>query len=255
MRAETRNRLWSAMLWTALAAVMVGIAATAGAFDASVLLPVMSTGGTPIPAVAWYKLDGNALDSSGNGYHGTWTGTEAYVTGKYGQAGSYDGSSGVSTPGETIIPAGSVTVAAWAKLDRHIDFQAIAGAGILSKGNGIGLLGAASSWTAQNREGTVLHEASTNHSSTTAWTHLATVRNGTDLRLYVNGVLSAVTASANVAAADARFAIGERYRSMLIAFRLDGLVDDVRIYDRALSQDNIQRIMTGQTVEPIEELQ
>jgi hypothetical protein len=34
-----------------------------------------------------------------------------------------------------------------------------------------------------------------------------------------------------------------------------GVIDDVRVYNRVLSPANIQRIMTGQTVEPIEELQ
>jgi len=47
-------------------------------------------------SVALYQLDGNALDTGG-AYNGTWSGTAAYVTGKFGQAGSFSGSSYIET--------------------------------------------------------------------------------------------------------------------------------------------------------------
>lgn len=43
--------------------------------------------------VALYQLNGNANDSSPNAYNGTWSGTETYGTGVFGQAGVFNGSS------------------------------------------------------------------------------------------------------------------------------------------------------------------
>ena len=41
--------------------------------------------------VAWYRFDGNALDSSGNDLHGTEMGDPTYEAGVFGQAISLDG--------------------------------------------------------------------------------------------------------------------------------------------------------------------
>ncbi len=46
--------------------------------------------------VAYYPLDGNANDLSGN-YNGTWSGTEQYESGVLGQAAKFDGSSFINT--------------------------------------------------------------------------------------------------------------------------------------------------------------
>jgi len=45
----------------------------------------------PNAPLAWYKFDGNANDSSGNGYHGQPSGNPTYVPGFYGQTISFDG--------------------------------------------------------------------------------------------------------------------------------------------------------------------
>ena len=46
--------------------------------------------------VAYYPFDGNANDYSGNGYHGTWSGIEQYDTGIIGQAAKFDGNSRIT---------------------------------------------------------------------------------------------------------------------------------------------------------------
>ena len=62
------------------AIILLAILAAAGLAGAQMFAQMFgqTSTGTPIAALAWYKLDGNALDSSGNGYDGTWIGTEAY---------------------------------------------------------------------------------------------------------------------------------------------------------------------------------
>jgi len=68
--------------------------------------------------VALWQFDGNANDTGGN-YNGIWSGTEAYDTGKFGQAASFDGSSYISlfngdTLDDAIVPnLGRLSAASW----------------------------------------------------------------------------------------------------------------------------------------------
>lgn len=68
-----------------------GMSDTAGFAAPDAMSDFYGYSALPSP-IAWYKLDGNANDSSGNGYNGTAVNL-SYVTGKFGQAGSFNGSS------------------------------------------------------------------------------------------------------------------------------------------------------------------
>ncbi len=59
---------------------------------------------------AWYQAENNALDSSGFGRDGTWSGTEAYTNGVVGRAWYGNGSSRVST---LTAHSGAFTLAMW----------------------------------------------------------------------------------------------------------------------------------------------
>ena len=64
--------------------------------------------------VAHYKFDGDATDSSGNGHHGTEVGTPTYVSGVFGQAIEFDGSSYVDCGTDPAFDiTNEITVAAW----------------------------------------------------------------------------------------------------------------------------------------------
>ncbi len=65
--------------------------------------------------VALYQLDGNANDTSGN-YNGTWSGTEAYSTGKFGQAAKFNGSSYIENDTFSSNGFTAVTYSFWAQL-------------------------------------------------------------------------------------------------------------------------------------------
>ena len=73
-----------------------------------------------VDLIGEWKGDGNALDTSGNGNNGTWTGVENYAPGVSGQAFSFDGSSGVSAGTSALFnldPAGTYTFKAIIKLN------------------------------------------------------------------------------------------------------------------------------------------
>jgi hypothetical protein len=80
------------------------------------------------------------------------------------------------------------------------------------------------------------------------WTHVAVVRTGTSLKFYVNGVLDATLTGVMDANpfrnGSATLRIGGQARGARGRF-LSGLVDEARIYNRALSQAEIQQYMTA----------
>jgi hypothetical protein len=71
--------------------------------DASSGLDTTADTAYPIANTAYYKLNGNANDSSGNGYNGT-TSNVTYAAGRFGQATVFNGTNSVVTlPGNTSI--------------------------------------------------------------------------------------------------------------------------------------------------------
>src|SRR5207244_3352856 len=86
-----------------------------------------------------------------------------------------------------------------------------------------------------------------------AWTHLATAYDGANLRLYVNGVLRrtvAVTGLITVGDIHGALRIGGNNGFPDVAGRfggecLTGLIDEVKVYNRALSAAEINLDMGG----------
>jgi hypothetical protein len=80
------------------------------------------------------------------------------------------------------------------------------------------------------------------------WTHIAVVRTGTSLKFYINGALdttlTGVTDANPFRNGTATIRIGGQGRGARNRF-LNGLVDEARIYNRALSQAEIQQYMTA----------
>jgi hypothetical protein len=75
------------------------------------------------------------------------------------------------------------------------------------------------------------------------WTHLATTYDGTNQRFYVNGVLVGTTAgTGSIAVSNGAIRIGGNASSTGEFFQ--GLIDEVRVYNRALTAVEITRDMT-----------
>ena len=69
------------------------------------------------------------------------------------------------------------------------------------------------------------------------WTHLALTSDGTDLRIYVDGVLDATASAVELEPSDGRLEIGG---NRAYAEYLDGRIDEIRIYDSVLGATGIQ---------------
>jgi hypothetical protein len=187
-------------------------------------------------------------DGSGNTNTGTLTNGPVWTTqGKYGNALSFDGVNDfVSVPDNaTLDLAGTGTIEAWVRINATNWWH-----GVIAKGNanssavhnyGIEI-------TDTNRVRCILANGaafqefdSTITIAANQFRHLACTWDGTTLSLFIDGVLNNSTAQGLTPAGNTSpLYIGQFGGN---ADRLNGTIDEVRIYNRALSQAEIQQDM------------
>jgi arabinan endo-1,5-alpha-L-arabinosidase len=208
----------------------------------------------PFGLVAHYQMDGDVQDSSGNGFHGTLAGDPnfpvAYVNGPAGLGKGllFDGAIGHQYidlgPINPSAATGKLSVAMWAKWDGLSD----AWQGLIGKRQ--------SGWSANemmwqleaNQTNGSLHfqrEGANDLQLTTGltvgqWTHLAVTFDGTTLTGYVDGAQVAQTTFSFGFATAAPVQIGSSSSGGGNAF--NGTLDEVRIYDKALSADEVKTL-------------
>lgn len=229
------------------------------------LLAVQSQGAL----VASYAMDGNGNDSSGNGFDGTTFGLASYVAGHTGDALKLSGGSDYPAPDELdggvsrafdagpgphadslLELNGSYTIAAW------INPGATGVYGIVSIGENQADYNAGVSLLLINGVVRAIHNNGDNTynfapnivSNGSTWTHLALVYSQADsLRtLYVDGVevgtVSTPTPAVSNRAQGLR--IGHLVNPDLGVFGVfDGLIDDVQIYNNALSASDVAALV------------
>jgi hypothetical protein len=87
--------------------------------------------------------------------------------------------------------------------------------------------------------------------STATWYHGCGVSNDTDIRAYLNGSLDSNGASnpiaytAGIYAGTAPFLVGASFNSGAYANGMDGLIDDVAVFDRELTSAEVSDIFTN----------
>jgi hypothetical protein len=195
---------------------------------------------SPPPATslvsAWsFNEDGGTTlgDNSGNGHTGTITGA-GWTTGKYGQALNFPGN-GFVTLGDLDL-AGSFTVMAWMQTRSlytdtcgSLIMKALDYGFELCDGQLSAKIASGANWSA------TVAEAFTS-ADLNVWKHVAMTYDGTTLRFYIDGVLinSATGAHTtnNTALLVGRWTPAAEY--------WNGLIDDVRLYSRALAALEIQ---------------
>jgi chitodextrinase len=231
---------------------------TVTAFDASANIapPSQAVSVTTLPGsslppglVATYSFsEGTGLtttDDSGNGNTGTLTNGPTWTLGKYGNALSYNGiDTYVSVRNTFDIAALPFTIAAWVNPINYNDYRKI-----FSK---------RTSWAANNMRVDLTLYSGNGHvvleqpnaildfsysPPLNTWTHLAVVARPTGTDLYVNGnlmqTLGAFTLGSNAAAPVRLGRAGDDQDPFL------GRIDNLRIYNRALNQSEIQSDMVS----------
>ncbi len=202
--------------------------------------------------VAWYQAEDNALDSAGSN-NGAWGGTAAYASGKVGRAFDFDGASFVSIG--NISPPGYYTISAWIKPES------------LPEGGGMKMI--ASKWSgaiggqtysvyldSSGRVGFRYRNPDNDDRQMTRqggplgqWTHIAAVL-GEYQAIYINGVASNPVYRGDTGAI--QHTVNARIGAFNFVWsayneRFDGQIDDVLIFDRALSAAEIKRLYDEST--------
>jgi hypothetical protein len=250
-------RVFSEGSWNNLLALATGSAHTyflqtgKSPFVAVSGTEAISYDGVTSGLVGWWKFDdgygSTTIDSSGNNNTGTWNGTPIGTAGTYyapGKVGQYAGAfDGASTYVQTnLAPSGytGITMSAWVQLNATGSYPMILSYGTNSD-NVLELRGYAGT-------GEIQLTARVNNVGVTdsvsvvgqGWQFFVGISNGTTFTLYKNGLLIGTSTQAHNLNSTTPFRIGNRSDGG--PYSWNGLIDDVRVYNRALSPTEITQI-------------
>jgi hypothetical protein len=215
----------------------------------------------PSGMVAWYRMDGNANDSGGSNNPSA-TNAISFVAGKDNQGVTFGPGGYIEIPHSPALAIQQFTIDAWVKPNgaplapaSNNDFW---GAVIVQKGlsapTGYTNVPISLGWSAQQQKfvftfGNQNTERIVSSSTFPAgqWYHVAATYDGTTFKLYVNGVLEGTMALTKTIVYDASipWTIGSTaapIRAANYPRTFNGVIDEVEIFNRALSQAEIQAI-------------
>ncbi len=211
--------------------------------------------------VAYYPFDGNAIDETGNGNDGIEYGGMSYISGVSGQAASFDGVDDFIT----VLDSPSLrlsntdfTLSTWVyEKNRNPSYS---DAILYKRGNG-SLNGWIFSITGEINvvapDGRVLYRVSSGTDpyatsqqgiSLNNWHHVTLIYKNVSetIEIYIDGVFDSIATnipSPNPQTANDLY-IGKDSSDMY-DYYFDGFIDDTRIYNRALSEEEIEELYTS----------
>jgi hypothetical protein len=206
--------------------------------------------------VAWYQFNGDANDESGNGNDGAVNGA-LLTTDRFGNIDSaydFDGVDDYINIGNNVKPNFPITFSAWINVHNlqdgsgifrndmwdpnsfyHGIYVAITTDGRLGSGVGSGFASA----NTRKQKGTNVALVGEG-----TWHHITVVFvNATDMHLYVDGIEDSGIyggSGTTMTYSSSDGVIGQRW-----ADKINGIVDDLRIYNRVLSDNEIQELYSG----------
>ncbi|OGF80556.1 hypothetical protein A2930_03115 [Candidatus Giovannonibacteria bacterium RIFCSPLOWO2_01_FULL_45_34] len=204
--------------------------------------------------VGYWSFDGKdmanitAYDRSGNTNNGTLTGGPTRAIGKLGQGLSFDGSNDYvrATRSSSLNGAfdGAYSVSMWFKSNSSATIKTFYHISDASSGSHMAFFNYQSvgKVTMYSRNATLADtlESNTSNLNNDVWRMVTFIQTGTNMLIYIDGVLDNSRANGTlVTSSDIDLFIGARSFSDRF---FPGLIDDVRIYNRALSADEIKRL-------------
>jgi len=199
--------------------------------------------------VAYYPFNGNANDESGNGNDGTVNGatlTEDRL-GNAENAYSFDGIDDYIfvNGSDSLNSTEQITISAWINSNSDL-FQGIVWKetpgpdyGMVTTGNvdGFSVSLDGTTWTSIESQTHSLNE----------WYLLTSTYDGAKISIFVDGQLSNFSSASGIIQLDINvpLGIGVWLRGGEPLYHFSGLIDDIRIYNRALSECEVKSLYTG----------
>jgi uncharacterized repeat protein (TIGR03803 family) len=206
----------------------------------------------PAGLVSWWRAESNALDSVGMN-NGALVNNATYAPGEVGTAFSFGGTNDyVSVPSAPALnPTNAITIEAWV----YANGTPAVASGIA--GNWDDLTGNNRTylfWLYGGRLGFYISHDGTGYTSvadstplpTNSWVHVAATYDGTNMVIYRNGVQVGLTVYPGIIATNSRpFFIGRTDGGGVSSEYWNGLIDELSLYNRALSSNEIAAIYSA----------
>ena len=210
----------------------------------------------PSGVVGWWSGDGDANDISGFDNDGGLFNGASIQIGRVGQAFNFDGVDDVVRIGnqaEHNVQTGDFALEAWVNLRNYAVGSSFIAGKELCAGPSIYAMyvsnGGAPSMRLNNSSSTSFFASGpVSGVGLNQWHHLVGTREGSTLRMYLDGVEVGSTAlSGTFEAQSASFSIGERPDGLAESCRslTNGLIDEVTLYDRALNAAEVESIFNA----------
>ncbi len=215
--------------------------------DSVLVVPVSICTSSPPGLVSWWQAESNTLDANATN-HGTLVGNAAFVAGRVGQALSFDGSGdAVSVGNPASLQLQDFTIEAWIKRGSatvaNADGSGAGTAVFFSHGGGgygFGIENGGNLFL--SRIGVDNVTLSTGITDTN-WHHVAVTKSGSTVFFYIDGAAHAVPVYNTTYNFSSGAAIGARGDNFSSGFF--GAIDELAIYNRALSAGEIQSIYSA----------
>jgi len=218
----------------------------------SIIILVRDESNDDVEPIVYLSFDGNANDLSGYNHHGNISGAELTDdhSGNANSAYQFDGTIDnitISNTSELNFQNG-ISVALWINPTQLFDREAFP----ISHGNWenrwkISIIpDHRLRWTIKTSAG-IKDLDSKIYLQKNTWYHIVALFDGEDVEIYINGELNSHTGfSGEILTTDIDLTIGQMLPSNN-AYNFKGIIDDVRIFNAAISEDQIQKIYSGST--------
>lgn len=215
----------------------------------------------PGPTGYWNFEEGSGtsiLDTSGMGGNGSTFNGPTRLTGKYGQALQFNGSSSYARAGYTTMGSAIYTVSFWIKPTNALGSSSVEQPFALAKNNSSDSTNASFAWSHTNStyQKACTHSVSNSYSvaakltstpSAGTWSYITCTYDGTNLKAYLNGNLEATTAigTPDLANTADPMYIGSGVSSGAPTNYFPGVVDDFKFYNYARTPQQIVQDMNA----------
>jgi hypothetical protein len=199
----------------------------------------------PTGLVAWWQAEGSAVDAV-SGLSGALVGNTAFGTGKVGQSFVFDGQGDVVNVGNpTNLQLQSFTIEAWIQRTTLTNVSVGASsAGFFGYGSGgyiFGILNTGQLFLSKDG----ISQVNGGLVTDTAFHHVAVTKNATSVIFYVDGAAYTAPAYDPGFTFGTPAGIGGRADNLSASF--NGKIDEVAVYNRALSAGEIQSVYYAST--------